>query len=286
MPEVTYLSKLSVVCVVVVLVGVFLGMTTCAYMHPSRTHEPFTSPTCTSAAKGVTAPKCIRVVSTSPALPPAAPAAKPPPVPPPVSQTTTPSSRSASCAPPNRKTAACPKAVYCPPCPKCPAACPRMCPDMSKYVLKTSIPPCPEPKVDREVYMLKSECKQPDMSKYVLKSSLPSYKAPPCPPCVCKYEPDRGIASPSSSSPSTQSPVATANAPQLPQTTNVTTAAPAKGKDNDESPQAGVSKDLFGGDGLLGDSNMSAWNDTGATGGNGMGASLGESSTITESCSM
>lgn len=87
----------------------------------------------------------------------------------------------------------CPKPVYCPPCPKCPPPCPRMCPDLSKYVLKTSIPPCPEPKVDKDIYMLKSECKQPDMSKYVLKTSVPSFKSTPCPPCICKcdgYTPD------------------------------------------------------------------------------------------------
>jgi hypothetical protein len=36
--------------------------------------------------------------------------------------------------------------------------------------------------------MLKSECKQPDMSKYVLKTSVPSFKCPPCPPCICKCD--------------------------------------------------------------------------------------------------
>lgn len=55
----------------------------------------------------------------------------------------------------------------------CPSPCPEM-PDMSKYILKSSIPPCP---------------KLPDMSKYVLKSSIPKCepcdkrKMPPCPPC-------------------------------------------------------------------------------------------------------
>ena len=82
----------------------------------------------------------------------------------------------------------CPKPVYCPPCPKCPPPCPRMCPDLSKYVLKTSIPPCPEAKVDKDIYMLKSQCKQPDMSKYVLKTSVPSFKSTPCPPCICKCD--------------------------------------------------------------------------------------------------
>ena len=82
----------------------------------------------------------------------------------------------------------CPKPVYCPPCPKCPPPCPRMCPDLSKYVLKTSIPPCPETHVDLDKYMLKRECKLPDMSKYVLKTSVPSFKCPPCPPCICKCD--------------------------------------------------------------------------------------------------
>ena len=36
--------------------------------------------------------------------------------------------------------------------------------------------------------MLRSECKQPDMSKYVLKTSVPSFKCPPCPPCICKCD--------------------------------------------------------------------------------------------------
>lgn len=59
-------------------------------------------------------------------------------------------------------------------CNKCGAdACPPV-PDMSKYVLKTSIPPpakCP----DMSQYMLKTECPPvPDMSQYVLKSSVPT----------------------------------------------------------------------------------------------------------------
>ena len=52
-------------------------------------------------------------------------------------------------------------------------------PDHTRYVLKTSIPPCP-PMPDMTRYMLKTECPaQPDMSKYVLKSSVPK-----CPPCI------------------------------------------------------------------------------------------------------
>ena len=45
--------------------------------------------------------------------------------------------------------------------------------DMSKYVLKSSIPPCPQ-LPDMSEYMLKSECPPvPDLSKYILKSSIP-----------------------------------------------------------------------------------------------------------------
>lgn len=55
--------------------------------------------------------------------------------------------------------------------------CPQI--DWSKYVLKSSIPPCP-PQPDLSRYMLKSECPAPpDMSRYVLKSAVP-----PCPPCI------------------------------------------------------------------------------------------------------
>lgn len=61
--------------------------------------------------------------------------------------------------------------------------CPQVrCPDMqdmSKFVLKATVPPCP-PIPDMSKYMLKTECPpQPDMSKYVLKSSVPQ-----CPPCI------------------------------------------------------------------------------------------------------
>jgi hypothetical protein len=56
--------------------------------------------------------------------------------------------------------------------------CPVM-PDISKYVLKATVPPCP-PLPDLSKYMLKTECPPyPDMSKYVLKSSVPK-----CPPCI------------------------------------------------------------------------------------------------------
>jgi hypothetical protein len=55
--------------------------------------------------------------------------------------------------------------------------CPRI--DWSRYVLKSSIPPCPaQPDMSR--YMLKTECPPPpDMSRYILKSAVPA-----CPPCI------------------------------------------------------------------------------------------------------
>ena len=74
-------------------------------------------------------------------------------------------------------------------------SCPPM-PDLSKYVLKTSIPPCAvAPNMDN--YMLKSECPPvPDLSQYVMKSSVPKQqpiiidtsedrkaKCGECPPC-------------------------------------------------------------------------------------------------------
>jgi hypothetical protein len=69
-------------------------------------------------------------------------------------------------------------------------------PDMSRYVLKSSIPPCP-PMPDMSNYMLKTECPPvPDLSQYVLKSSIPKQqpiivdtsadnqaKCGECPPC-------------------------------------------------------------------------------------------------------
>jgi hypothetical protein len=76
--------------------------------------------------------------------------------------------------------------LVCPPCRQ---------PDMSKYVLKTTIPPCPACP-DLSNYMLKTECPPvPDLSKYVLKSSIPKQQpviidnsackkdAGECPPC-------------------------------------------------------------------------------------------------------
>jgi len=66
-----------------------------------------------------------------------------------------------------------PKPQPAPSCPPCQE------PDPSKWVLKSTVPPCP-PMPDMSKYMLKTECPpQPDMSKYVLKSSVPN-----CPPCI------------------------------------------------------------------------------------------------------
>jgi hypothetical protein len=82
----------------------------------------------------------------------------------------------------------------CPPCPPCRE------PDLSKYVLKSTVPPCP-PQPDLSKYMLKTECPPvPDLSNYVLKSSVPkpqpvlldcskcnkpSGECPPCPRPRC-----------------------------------------------------------------------------------------------------
>jgi hypothetical protein len=84
----------------------------------------------------------------------------------------------------------------------CPNSYPAKCkqPDMSKYVLKSSIPPCPAVP-DLSNYILKSECPPvPDLSKYVLKSSIPKQnpilldcskcnkpkgECPPCPRTRC-----------------------------------------------------------------------------------------------------
>jgi len=81
-----------------------------------------------------------------------------------------------------------PRAI-CPACPDCKQ------PDMSKYVLKSSIPPCPS-LPDMSSYILKSECPPvPDLSNYVLKSSIPKQNpvildcskcqkpSGDCPPC-------------------------------------------------------------------------------------------------------
>jgi len=99
--------------------------------------------------------------------------------------------------------------AYCGSCKKeCPCTCPMprpscppcRAPDLSMYVLKSSIPPCPTCP-DLSNYMLKTECPPvPDLSKYVLKSSIPkqgpiildcskckkpSGECPPCPRPRC-----------------------------------------------------------------------------------------------------
>ncbi len=87
-----------------------------------------------------------------------------------------------------------PRRPICPACPECKQ------PDMSKYVLKSSIPPCPAVP-DMSNYILKSECPPvPDLSNYVLKSSVPKQQpvvldcskcqkpkgeCPPCPRARC-----------------------------------------------------------------------------------------------------
>lgn len=66
-------------------------------------------------------------------------------------------------------------------------SCPPI-PDMSKYVLKSSIPP---PKVcpDMSQYMLKTECPPtPDLSQYVLKSSVPKQEPVIIDNSACKKE--------------------------------------------------------------------------------------------------
>lgn len=74
------------------------------------------------------------------------------------------------------------KTIECPPC-----VCKSV--DLSRYVLKSSIPPCPSlPNMSQ--YILKTEIPHcPDMSKYVLKSSIPPCpqcsSCPPCPDCNC-----------------------------------------------------------------------------------------------------
>lgn len=74
------------------------------------------------------------------------------------------------------------------------------CPDLSAYVLKSTVPPCPS-MPDLSKYMLKTECPPvPDLSSYILKASIPkpqpvildctkcnkpSGECPPCPRARC-----------------------------------------------------------------------------------------------------
>ena len=70
----------------------------------------------------------------------------------------------------------------CPPCPPCRE------PDLSKYVLKSSVPPCPTCP-DMSQYMLKTECPPtPDLSKYILKSSVPKPQPIIIDSSACKKE--------------------------------------------------------------------------------------------------
>ncbi len=105
------------------------------------------------------------------------------------------SSQCNSCG--NQSPCGCPKPEPRPICPAC-GECKQ--PDMSKYVLKSSIPPCPAVP-DLSNYILKSECPPvPDLSNYVLKSSIPRQgpvildcskcqkpkgECPPCPRARC-----------------------------------------------------------------------------------------------------
>lgn len=91
----------------------------------------------------------------------------------------------------------CPKPQPRPICPACP---PCREPDLSKYVLKATVPPCPTCP-DMSQYILKSEVPpMPDLSQYVLKSSIPKQQpvildcskcnkpkgeCPPCPRARC-----------------------------------------------------------------------------------------------------
>ena len=69
--------------------------------------------------------------------------------------------------------------LICPPCRE---------PDMSKYVLKSSIPPC-QACPDMTNYMLKTECPPTaDLSKYVLKSSIPKQQPVIIDNSACKKE--------------------------------------------------------------------------------------------------
>lgn len=72
-----------------------------------------------------------------------------------------------------------PSRPICPPCRE---------PDLSKYVLKSSVPPCPA-MPDMSQYMLKSECPPtPDLSKYILKSSVPKPQPIIIDSSACKKE--------------------------------------------------------------------------------------------------
>lgn len=68
-----------------------------------------------------------------------------------------------------------------------PKNCPKY-PDMSQYVLKSSVPPC-QKCPDMSQYLLKSELPVPaetlDMTKYILKTECLSCANKKCPDCIC-----------------------------------------------------------------------------------------------------
>ena len=106
------------------------------------------------------------------------------------------------------------KRPVCPPCRE---------PDLSKYVLRSSVPPCPA-QPDLSKYMLKTECPPvPDLSNYVLKSSIPRSQpvvldcskcskskglCPPCPRPRCPEVkcPEPTVCSPCAPCPRTKCP--------------------------------------------------------------------------------
>ena len=78
--------------------------------------------------------------------------------------------------------------------------------DIDKYVLKSSVPPCPDmskyasknmvcPQVNMDDYILKSEipvCPKVDMSKYILKKDIPPCpNCPKCPECPTCPKPEK-----------------------------------------------------------------------------------------------
>jgi len=105
-------------------------------------------------------------------------------------------------------------------------SCPQ--PDMSKYVLKSSIPPpqrCPE----LSSYMLKTECPPvPDLSKYVLKSSIPKQQPVIIDNSSCKKEAGECPPCPRARCPEVKCPAPTVCAPPAPCPRTVCPAATVK----------------------------------------------------------
>ena len=118
----------------------------------------------------------------------------------------------------NRNPCSCEAGAQCPPCVQ---------PDMSRYVLKSTIPPCQQCP-DMTNYMLKSECPPvPDLSKYVLRSSIPkpqpviidssacSKQCGDCPPCPRPRCPDVQCPAPTKCAPPAPCPRRASAAPAL-----------------------------------------------------------------------